>query len=95
MEAKTAVRVAKEYILDLFAEEEIMNLGLEEVQFDELSNSWSITLGFSRPWNQKNAPTSALGARQTDRTYKVINLSDANGEVLSLKDRILESSQAV
>ena len=95
MDAKTAVKVAKEYILELFADEQITNVGLEEIKFDYCSKVWSITMGFSRPWNQKNSLTASIGTLPPRRAYKVIRLNDANGEVESLKDRILESPRPV
>ena len=50
MDVRDATRTAKEYLVDLFDGEEIMHVGLEEVVFDETSNRWGITIGFSRPW---------------------------------------------
>ena len=79
MEVKEAVRTAKAHVTELFADEEIMNVGLEEVEF---KNGWRITIGFSRPWDRKilNAP---------GRSYKVIFLNDKTGRVDSVTDRLL------
>ena len=49
MDVKEAVRIAKEYLGDLFEAEQITNVGLEEVVFEDASNSWKVTLGFFRP----------------------------------------------
>ena len=46
MDVKQAVQTAKSYIVGLFDEEEITDVGLEEVEFDELSDEWRITIGF-------------------------------------------------
>ena len=54
MDVKEAAQTAKAYVAELFAGEQITNLGLEEAEFDRLSNTWKITIGFSRPWDQKN-----------------------------------------
>ena len=35
MDVKEAVQVAKNYIIDLFGEEGIVDVGLEEVDFDQ------------------------------------------------------------
>ena len=35
MDVKLAVAIAKEHITELFGEEEILNLGLEEVELDD------------------------------------------------------------
>ena len=51
MQVKEAVANAKQYLADLFREEGLSDLGLEEVEFDESTDSWCVTLGFSRPWD--------------------------------------------
>lgn len=86
MEVKEAVRAAKAYVSDLFAEESIINLGLEEVSFDDAAGTWDVTLGFSRPWNTiKNALTAISGDAATRRAYRVVEIRDSDGKVLSVK----------
>ena len=53
MEVKQAVTMAKRYVIDLFEAEQITNVGLEEIEFDEMSNCWKVTIGFSRPWDHR------------------------------------------
>ena len=89
MDVKEAVGTAKTYVADLFAEEEIMNVGLEEVGFDECQDRWIVTVGFSRPWDRRNALTQALKQGHLDRSYKVLQIADKDGRVLSLRDRVL------
>jgi len=94
MDAKEAVRLAKRHVLDLFAEEEILDIGLEEVEFNELDDTWSITIGFSRPWDQPRSilgPTlsSQMGIRS--RSYKVVLISDSDANVISVKNREVKS----
>ncbi len=55
MDVVEAVSTAKKYILKLFQDEKILNLGLEEAFFDESQGVWHITLGFSRPWDNPQA----------------------------------------
>ena len=94
MEVKEAARAAKTYLIDIFSDEGITNVGLEEVQFDELSKAWNITIGFSRPWDHKNTLVAALGSDgRPNRSYKVIRISDDDGSVLSLTDRVLGPSK--
>ncbi len=52
MDVKEAVGTAKKYVDDLFANESIANVGLEEVAFDDTKHAWKVTVGFSRTWNQ-------------------------------------------
>lgn len=94
MDVKEAVRIAKNYLDELFEGEGLMNIGLEEIVFREISNSWEITLGFSRPWNQKNSLVAAIseGGHPT-RSYKVVSINDDDGRVKSLTDRVLPDWQ--
>ena len=95
MEVKEAVRVAKEYVNDIFSEETIFDLGLEEVDFDDASHEWRITLGFSRPWSGKQVAQPGGGGgftlipppRLAGRVYKIVRIDDEQGRVASLKDR--------
>ena len=88
MDVKEAANVAKVYLADLYMDEGVTNLGLEEVVFDDVSGNWEITIGFSRPWDRQTALPALVGAR-SDRTYKVVRIDGQNGDVISLKDRLL------
>ena len=85
MELKEAVRLAKGYVAQLFADEHIENLGLEEVEFDPQEDAWRVTLGFSRVWNadQSNALAAALMAR---RAQKTVHISNATHEIVAVKE---------
>ena len=85
MNVKEAVELAKKHILELFAEEGISNVGLEEVEYDELQAAWHITIGFSRPWDHH------VFEKDPRRSYKVVNIGD-DGQVRSVKNR--ETSDA-
>lgn len=93
MDVKQAVASAKSYIGELFAPEEITELGLEEVSLDESSGQWLVTVGFARPWEKAaekelmNSPPF-LGTRPIPRrTYKVIRISDKTGSVVAVQNR--------
>lgn len=91
MDVKEAVKAAKAYIADVFHDEGISNLGLEEIERDEYSNSWKVTLGFSRPWNTvRNTLTMITGDSAAKRSYKVV-LIDDDGRVTSVKQRDIKS----
>jgi hypothetical protein len=88
MDVKEAVALAKQYIAELFVEEKISNLGLEEVEFDESGNTCIITLGFSRPWDEMRNALSTLASQVNPRrTYKVVRISDDSRKILSVKTR--------
>lgn len=91
MDVKDAIRIAKQYIKEVLADEEVTNLGLEETEFDPASGNWSVTLGFSRPWNTPRTRAQEvlenLGAVSSlKRSYKVLTIS-GDGAVLSMKNR--------
>ena len=88
IDVKTAVRIAKDYVQNVFSADGVKNVGLEEVSFNEVNNEWDITIGFSRPWDEavsaSHPSMSALNAMFPDsaaRTYKVISVSALDGAV--------------
>lgn len=89
MEVTEAVATAKEHVVTLFADEEIAEIGLEEVQFDADSAEWWVTIGFKRPWNRPIMDVNVLTQRALFRAYKQVRISDADGRIVSLVDRIL------
>lgn len=91
MDVKDAVRLAKQYVTEIFAQEFIMDIGLEEVEFDDLNNSWSVTIGFSRPWDLPRNPLASFPVQYTRRSYKVVHISNIDGKVISVKNREVES----
>ncbi len=89
MKVREAVAAAKDHIQELFADEQIANLGLEEVEFDEATGTWTVTLGFSRPWDKPVGPLANLAPlelRPWRRDYEVVKISDATGSLLSIKN---------
>lgn len=86
MNVKEVVTLAKRYIADVYADERASNIGLEEVEFNEAANEWSVTIGFSRPWDE---PRNALAAISSTlkRSYKVLRISGVDGGVISIKNR--------
>lgn len=88
MDAKEAVKAAKTYLLELLADEQPTNVGLEELERNEEKGVWLVTIGFSRPWNSvRNALTSLAGDAAPKRTYRVLMVKEENGEVTSMKRR--------
>jgi hypothetical protein len=82
MDVREAVKSAKDWVLDVMKDEQPVNLGLEEVEFDDTKQTWKITLGFSRPWNStKNALSTLTGEAAPRRAYRTILVDDRNGRV--------------
>ena len=77
MDVKEAVATAKKYLADVFAQEGISNLGLEEVEFDDQLREWRVTLGFSRSWDSNNPLANVMGLRSNlPRSYKVVHIPE-------------------
>ncbi len=92
MDVKEAVRTAKTYITDLYADEKITDIGLEEVKYDrEYPRKWKITIGFYRPWQGNNPLVGALVQRP--RSYKVLSIDPDSGTVESVTDRLLKAAE--
>jgi hypothetical protein len=87
MDVKDAVKVAKSYVIDLLADEGVLNVGLEEIEFDDSLDMWVVTLGFSRPWNSvRNTLTALTGEAAPKRSYRVLKVTK-DGKVMSFKRR--------
>jgi len=86
MNVRQAVAIAKKSLAEIFSEEAISNLGLEEVEFDEPSGAWSVTLGFSRPWDLSKGAVAAI-VGQGRREYKIVRIDDTTEKLLSIKNR--------
>ena len=94
MDVREAARTAKTYIADVFADEDIDEVVLEEVDFDDGSDLWKITVSFLRPRGRMNvfqAATSGYseGTPTMRRSFKIVNIDDGSGNVVSLKHRVV------
>lgn len=88
MDVKEAVKTALQYVTDLFANEQLSNVGLEEVVFDEAANAWDVTVGFSRPWDHpKPGPFGGLITSGPHRQYKIVRVKATTGQVESVRIR--------
>lgn len=100
MEVRDAVKIAKKYVSDVFAEERISDIGLEEVEFEETGNNWIIVIGFRRPFERsvKKRDEGTLSAMfrpnsgYENRWYKSIIVDAMSGTVLRMFDRVLKNA---
>ena len=83
-------KIAAEYFVDLYAEQTYSDILLEEVEYDDDGNSWSITLGYSIP-NPADSLPLALKL-PGHRKYKVFKIDAETGNVRSMKIRSLENA---
>ncbi len=87
MNVKEAVIQAKKEIINLFADENLTNIGLEEVELDDKANEWRVTIGFSRPWDTPKNTFAALADSSPKRSYKLVRISNATNEAISIRNR--------
>ena len=91
MGVKEAAQVAKATVASLFEDQRISNILLEEVAFEELPETWKITVGFFRQADVDSQSVArailppVLPLRQ--RSFKVVRIRDSDGQVLSVKHR--------
>lgn len=95
MEVDEAVELAKERIRDLFADEKITDLGLEEIEYDEQGHLWKVTIGFSRPWDRPENTLASIAQQVIfkKRSYKVVRIDDPTKKVKSVKNREFPPSE--
>jgi len=92
LDAREAIRKALIEAAEVYADEHISELGLEEVEYDDVTGEWAITVGFTRPWDYPaKSPLDVVQGslkpkpRPLKRTYKVVRL-DRDGGFKSLKN---------
>jgi len=96
MDVREAAQTARKYVADVFADDQISYIALEEVEFDEGSDIWRITLSFLRPTGTlSNLELLAPGLNRGEnvrRSYKIVNVADDSGRVISVKHRDLKAA---
>ena len=92
MEIKDAIKKAISCVKDVFSDEKIEYVGLEEVRFDKEDGVWEVTVGFSRPWDSPKSSQSHINQLldiipSQRRHYKIVKIDDASGEVKAIEIR--------
>jgi hypothetical protein len=92
IDVKAAVKKAMETIKELIPSTKNSGLDLEEVEFDDSKNHWSITIGFNSGRIKKTStgPSAFLGStteETIERQYKVLRIDANTGEFISMKIR--------
>lgn len=92
IDVKTAVRSAAQFVADIFKDEDVRDIRLEEVELEEAASgppAWRVTLSFLRsrptperlPWSPAMEKFMGPGPM---REVKVVRVRD-NGEVVGMK----------
>ena len=88
MDVKEAARMAKEYVTELLADEQIRDIAIEETKFQHGANTWLVTVGFFRPWHQGITRENPFDPdRNLLRSYKAVRINDRIGRVEWVRDR--------
>jgi hypothetical protein len=86
IDVKAAILAAKNFVLEVYSENEVKGLRLEEVEADG-SGNWKITLGWLDPNIRENPLVSSLFTNPTSlpREYKTFLVDGATGQVKNMK----------
>lgn len=83
---KEAVGLARDYFRELYAEEDLENVLLEEVILQN-NTTWLVTFGYDTP-RERQVGSSVMGYRtELVRDYKTVELDASTGEPLGVKIR--------
>ena len=88
IDVQAAVKIALNFIGDMYADNDLSDIRLEEVEmsiFEEGAEAWCVTIGFRSP-GTVGAVADALGERHV-RDYKVVRIDSDNGEVQGMTMR--------
>lgn len=94
MQPKEAIQKAKDIVADMFADENPLNIGLEEIEYDDRDNVWLVTVGFDRVRSDL-ARLSSVTAELTGvqpklalfrREYKIVSIQDKDASMVSIKN---------
>jgi hypothetical protein len=90
IDVKQAVRSAMEFARELFGEQELRHLRVEEVELSEDERTWNITLGWVEPAiREKYALVQGTdeGVQKLPRVYKLFTVDAERGTVRGTKIR--------
>lgn len=83
IEAKEAVRIAMEAMGDLYPEDHVPHLTLEEVELEKDGATWAVIVSFSRTFAK--SAIEAMTGQQGTTTYKRLRIDAETGTVRSMK----------
>jgi hypothetical protein len=98
---KEAIKIAKETMLELFCDEQITELSLEEIELEERDRReiWAVTLGYykKRSVSALKSPRSTLSffaeeepLKIENRVYKTLLIDAQTGSFIKMDMRIIK-----
>ncbi|WP_018618943.1 hypothetical protein [Spirosoma luteum] len=88
---RDAAKNALNFYKDIYPE--ISGELIEEVEFDSTRQYWLITLSFPMKVDNSQSPLSNILQPKFERKYKTFEVDAKNGEVVSMKIRLLENER--
>ena len=94
MQPKQAIQKAKDIVAEMFADENPLNIGLEEIEYDDRDDVWKVTVGFDRLRSDlvrlSNVTAELTGAQPKlalfKREYKVVSINAQDAAMVSIKN---------
>lgn len=93
VDVKRAAQAAINYIQNLYADKDLQDLLLEEIEFSEDAHQWLVTIGFSLPEIKETSASIIMPSktsRELSRRYKIVKIDAATGTPISMKIRVLQ-----
>ena len=89
IELKKMVNTAIQFLDNLYDQENLRNVMLEEIERSEDSGRWLVTLGFDMGFSPPSTYfiTDLLNTKKPQRIYKTIEIDEKTGEALAMKMR--------
>ena len=83
LDIKQAVARAKEHAIEVFGDDKIADLLLEEVDYADGPPTWKVTVSFIRPEQSQGS----LASFRLLRTFKVVHLDALTGDLQRVTHR--------
>jgi hypothetical protein len=89
---RQAVDIATKTIRELYPEEALEDLLLEEIYYWDADQEWEVTLGFSRPYStQRPGAVTSVFPQAKPRSYKRFKINANTGEVRGMLDGTIDT----
>jgi hypothetical protein len=89
IDMKQAVQIALEFCRNLYGQEKLAGLLLEEVELSDDEKFWLVTIGFNLGQGETSQSSTNLSGdsltRRSDHVFKTMKVDASSGRALSLK----------
>lgn len=86
---KDAVTAAMRFVNEMYGDQSLKDVLLEEVEMAQEVDAWLVTIGFSLPWEDVPPGNTAAAGKKLRRVYKIVAINAQSGVPLSMKMREL------